>query len=42
MKPMSEIDKPFSSVGFGIWKGRKEMTDVTKWLGERRQERYQR
>lgn len=42
MKPMREIEKPFSSVGFGIWKGRKEMSDVKKWLDERRKERYQR
>ena len=39
MKPMSDIDKPFSPVGFGMWKGRKEMTDATKWLDERRKER---
>ncbi len=42
MKPMSKIEKPFSPVGFGIWKGRKEMMDVTKWLDERRKERYRR
>lgn len=42
MTPVSEQDKPFSPVGFGIWKGRKEMSDVTKWLDERRKERHQR
>ena len=42
MKPVGEIEKPFSPVGFGIWKGRREMTDVKKWLEERRKERYQR
>jgi prevent-host-death family protein len=42
MKPVGEGDKPFSPVGFGIWKGRQEMTDVKKWLDERRKERYQR
>ena len=42
MKPVSEIEKPFSPVGYGIWKGRKEMTDVKKWLDEQRKERYQR
>jgi prevent-host-death family protein len=42
MKPMSDVDKPFSPVGFGIWKGRKETTDAPKWLDERRKERYQR
>jgi prevent-host-death family protein len=40
MKPMSEIEKSFSPIGFGIWKGRKEMTDVKKWVDERRKERY--
>lgn len=42
MKPMNDSDRPFSPVGFGIWKGRKDMTDATKWLEERRKERYPR
>jgi len=42
MKPLVEVDKPFRPVGFGIWKGRKEMTDVNMWLDEKRKERYQR
>jgi prevent-host-death family protein len=42
MKPVSEVEKPFSTAGFGMWKGRREMTDVKKWLDERRKERYQR
>jgi len=42
MKPVHDIEKPFSSAGFGIWRGRKEMTDVTKWLDEQRKERYPR
>lgn len=42
MKPVHEAEKPFSTVGFGIWKGRKEMTDVKTWLSERRKERHQR
>ncbi len=42
MKPVSETEKPFSPVGFGIWKGRKEIASVKKWLDERRKERYQR
>ncbi len=40
MKPINDIKKAFSPVGFGLWKGRKEMTDVKKWLDERRKERY--
>ncbi len=42
MKPVTEVERPFNSVGFGIWKGRKEMKDVNKWLDERRKERYHR
>jgi prevent-host-death family protein len=42
MKPIHETEKPFSPAGFGIWKGRKEMSDVTKWVDERRKERHQR
>jgi prevent-host-death family protein len=40
MKPIVDIGKPFSPVGFGIWKGRKEMKDVKMWLDQRRKERY--
>jgi len=40
MKPVSDIEKPFSPVGFGIWKDRKEISDVTKWIDERRKARY--
>jgi len=42
MTPVNDSEKPFSSAGFGIWKGRKEMSDVKKWLDERRKERHQR
>ena len=42
MKPMTESKRSFTPVGFGIWKGRKEMTDVKKWLDERRKERHRR
>ena len=42
MKPSSEIEEPFSPVGFGMWKGRRETTDVKKWLDQRRKERHQR
>jgi prevent-host-death family protein len=42
MKPVGGTEKPFHPVGFGIWKGRREMTDVKKWLEERRKERYPR
>jgi len=42
MTPVSRSEKPFSPAGFGIWKGRKELSDVTKWIDERRKERHQR
>lgn len=42
MKPVKVIEKQFSPVGFGIWKDRKDMKDVKKWLEERRKERYHR
>jgi prevent-host-death family protein len=42
MKPVEEVEKEFSPVGFGIWKGRRELADVQKWIDERRKERYQR
>ena len=42
MKPVRDADRPFNSVGFGIWKGRSEMKDVKVWLDERRNERYKR
>jgi prevent-host-death family protein len=42
MKPLSNAEKPFNTIGFGIWKGRKETTNVKQWLDERRKERYQR
>lgn len=32
IKPMSGIEKPFSPVGFGMWKDRREMTDVKKTI----------
>ncbi len=42
MKPVKEPVRQFSPVGFGMWKGRKEMMDVKKWLDQQRKERYQR
>lgn len=42
MKPVTDVEKPFSPIGFGIWKGRKEMANVKQWLAGRRKERYQR
>jgi prevent-host-death family protein len=42
MKPVGEADRPFNAVGFGMWKGQREMKDVKRWLDERRNERYQR
>ncbi len=41
LKPVREAVKQFSPVGFGIWKARKDLRNVTKWVSERRKERYQ-
>ena len=42
LKPLEKIEKQFKPVGFGLWKDRKDLKDVSKWLVERRKERYQR
>lgn len=42
MKPMRGAEKPFNPVGFGIWKGRRDMKDVQQWVDDRRKERYPR
>jgi prevent-host-death family protein len=42
MKPLNEVEKQLSPVGFGMWKDRKEMSDAKTWLDERRKERHQR
>lgn len=41
LKPFKKIKKYFSPVGFGIWRNRKDLKDVTKWINERRKERFQ-
>ena len=42
MKSVKSVEKKFSPVGFGIWKDRKDIQDVTRWLEERRKVRYRR
>ncbi len=42
LKPFKKNEKQFNPVGFGIWKDRKDLKDVTRWINERRRERYQR
>lgn len=42
MKPINEVEKSFSPIGFGIWKGPKEMMNVKKWLDERIKGRHSR
>lgn len=41
LKPINETERKFNPVGFGIWKGRREMKDAAKWVSERRKERFQ-
>jgi prevent-host-death family protein len=40
IKPMQKVEKPFNPVGFGIWRGRKDIKNVKQWLDERRKERF--
>ena len=42
IKPFKKIKKLFEPIGFGIWKKRKDMTDVQKWLDDQRKERFHR
>lgn len=42
LTPFNKIKRQFNPVGFGIWKGRKGLKDVSKWVDERRKERFQR
>lgn len=41
VKPFKKIEKHFAPVGFGMWKDRKDLRDVQKWVKERRSERFQ-
>jgi hypothetical protein len=42
LKPLKKTEREFIPVGFGIWKDRKDLKDVIKWVDERRKERFQR
>ncbi len=43
LKPFAaKAGKEFSPVGFGLWKDRKDLKDVTGWVDKRRKERFQR
>lgn len=42
LKPFKKIEREFIPVGFGIWKDRKDLKDIIKWVDERRKERFQR
>ncbi len=42
VKPIESSPKKFSPIGFGIWKDRKDLSDVGEWIKERRKERFQR
>jgi prevent-host-death family protein len=43
LKPFKEnAGKEFSPVGFGMWKDRKDMKDVSGWVEKQRKERFQR
>lgn len=40
LKPLQKPEKRFNPVGFGIWKDRKDLQDVSAWLEERRTARF--
>ncbi len=43
LKPFVEkVKKGFSPVGFGLWKNRTGLKNVTGWIEKRREERFQR
>jgi prevent-host-death family protein len=42
IKPLKKAKGLFSPIGFGIWKERKDIIDIQKWVDERRKERFQR
>jgi prevent-host-death family protein len=39
LKPIKEEKRGCKPVGFGIWKNRTDLKDVTGWVDERRNER---
>ena len=39
LKPIKEEEHDFKPIGFGLWKDRKDMEDVSTWVDERRNER---
>lgn len=41
LKPVGKKAREFIPIGFGIWKKRKEIKNVKKWIDERREIRYQ-
>ena len=38
---LEKSKKEFSSVGFGLWKNRKDMKDIAGWVEKQRGERFQ-
>ncbi len=43
LKPFKKnTKKEFNPVGFGIWKNREDLENVTEWIDKRRKVRYQR
>ena len=43
LKPVAGSTKTeFSPIGFGLWKNRRDLKDVSGWIENRRKERFQR
>ena len=40
LKPIEISRRVFSPIGFGLWKNRRDLKDVSGWINERRKERF--
>jgi hypothetical protein len=38
--PQAQAELPFEPIGFGMWAGRPEMQDVTKWIDDLREREW--
>ncbi len=41
IKEFKKERKKFNPIGFGLWKNRRDLEDVQRWVAERRKPRYQ-
>ncbi len=41
LRPLKKQENRFNSIGFGLWKDRKDLRNVNEWIDEKRRPRYQ-